>query len=452
MQSDTSQMQHRKLGTYLSAILGIAGNAPAYSIAVTTSTLVAASGWLSPWVMAFCGLLMFGIAGSYRRLNAHRVSGGAAFTWVSDLVNPVVGFLSGWSLLVASILFLVSASLPAAQTLLSFTGSSVIESKLVVAGVAAVIIVGMAFLAKAGVFSIGRVQAVLTIIELLVLLMILIGCLLAASDAAVTSIVQSGKNITTYSVDAFAKGIVVAVFFYWGWDVVFNASEETKHSEVRSGRAAYIAMLSLVILFTAYSAFAVEIVSEKSLEDAQGNMLLALSRRVLPSGVAEVALLAFLLSTIGAISASFVQFSQTLFAQSRAGYFRRFFARSGDSTSSPWSAIAFDAVVAFIILLAATLSTTIDGAVQATIAASSVLVAFYYGATALACAAFEKRLHRGISVRHSGAPIVAACVLIGAAVYSAFAFSMLTLVMVAATYVVGLAIAFSGRQQAQGIL
>lgn len=445
MQFDTTPAPRKKLGIYLSAILGIAGNAPAYSIAVTTLTLVTASGWMSPWVMAFCGLLMFGIAGSYRRLNANRVSGGAAFTWVTELVNPTAGFLAGWSLLVASILFLISASLPAAQILLGFISASLAETKPIVTALAAVIIVCMGFIASTGVLNVGRVQTVLTSIELVVLVAILGGCALLVFTEPVSAAIESGPSELKWSVAAFAKGIVVAVFFYWGWDVVFNASEETEQSAVTSGRAAYVAMFGLMALFTLYAGFIAGHVDERLAQDSNGNALLALSKLALPAGVADIAVLAFLLSTIGAISASFVQFSQTLFAQAREGYFSSALSRNVDSTGAPRSAIVFDAVVALVLLVASTVSSTVDEAIQATIGASAILVAFYYGMTAIACVIFEYRTRSGFNVRYSAGPVLAACVLIGAAGFSAFSFSPMTLSMVAATYTVGLAFAFLGR-------
>ena len=49
------------LGTFESAVMGIAGTALAFSVAVTTAAIVAAVGTLSVGSILYCGLIMFGI-------------------------------------------------------------------------------------------------------------------------------------------------------------------------------------------------------------------------------------------------------------------------------------------------------------------------------------------------------------------------------------------------------
>ena len=41
--------------------MGVAGSAPAYSIAATTAALVAAVGLAGPAALLYCGIAMFGI-------------------------------------------------------------------------------------------------------------------------------------------------------------------------------------------------------------------------------------------------------------------------------------------------------------------------------------------------------------------------------------------------------
>ena len=49
------------LGTLESAVMGVAGSAPAFSVAVTTAVIVASVGVLSVGSVLYCGLIMFGI-------------------------------------------------------------------------------------------------------------------------------------------------------------------------------------------------------------------------------------------------------------------------------------------------------------------------------------------------------------------------------------------------------
>ena len=59
--SDNVGLAKESLGTFESAVMGIAGTAPAFSVAVTTATIVASVGVLSVGSILYCGLIMFGI-------------------------------------------------------------------------------------------------------------------------------------------------------------------------------------------------------------------------------------------------------------------------------------------------------------------------------------------------------------------------------------------------------
>jgi hypothetical protein len=66
------------IGVVESAIMGIAGTAPAYSIAVTTAAIVAAVGVLSVGSILYCGLIMFGMMLAFVNLNKMSPDAGAS--------------------------------------------------------------------------------------------------------------------------------------------------------------------------------------------------------------------------------------------------------------------------------------------------------------------------------------------------------------------------------------
>jgi len=102
------------LGLGESVIMGIAGTAPAFSAAAATATLIAAVGVLSPASLLYCGAIMFGVTLAFKELNRVDPNAGASYAWVEKAFGPVLGFLAGWSLLVASALFMVTGTVPAA--------------------------------------------------------------------------------------------------------------------------------------------------------------------------------------------------------------------------------------------------------------------------------------------------------------------------------------------------
>lgn len=57
-----------------------------------------------------------------RRHSCHSVlsvNAGAAYDWVERFLHPVLGFFSGWALVVSATIFMVAGSLPAGSVTLS---------------------------------------------------------------------------------------------------------------------------------------------------------------------------------------------------------------------------------------------------------------------------------------------------------------------------------------------
>ena len=76
------------LGVIESVIMGIAGTAPAYSIAATTAQIVGTVGVLSVGSILYCGLIMFGMMLAFINLNRMAPDAGASFAWVSRVFGP----------------------------------------------------------------------------------------------------------------------------------------------------------------------------------------------------------------------------------------------------------------------------------------------------------------------------------------------------------------------------
>jgi amino acid transporter len=116
--SEKTGLATESLGTFESAVMGIAGAAPAFSVAVTTAAIVASVGVLSVGSILYCGLIMFGIMLAFAHLSKISPHAGAAYAWVGHVFGRKWGFFTGWGLLVASVFFMVSATIPAATSTL----------------------------------------------------------------------------------------------------------------------------------------------------------------------------------------------------------------------------------------------------------------------------------------------------------------------------------------------
>src|ERR1035437_10998723 len=108
--------------------MGIAGTAPAFSVAVTTATIVASVGVLSVGSVLYCGLIMFGIMLAFFHLSKITPHAGAAYAWVGLVFGEKWGFFAGWGLLVASVFIMVSATIPAATSTLILIAPDLVES------------------------------------------------------------------------------------------------------------------------------------------------------------------------------------------------------------------------------------------------------------------------------------------------------------------------------------
>jgi amino acid permease len=94
------------LGLLDSAVMAIAGSAPAYSITASTAALVAAVGIAGPAALLIAFLPMIGITIAFSYLNLWRSDAGAAYAWVGRAIHPALGFIAGWALLSLSTIFM----------------------------------------------------------------------------------------------------------------------------------------------------------------------------------------------------------------------------------------------------------------------------------------------------------------------------------------------------------
>ena len=62
---------------------------------------------------------MLGIAFAFSHLGRGDVNAGAAYSWVRKALHPLLGFISGWAVVVSATIFMVAAAVPAGTATLS---------------------------------------------------------------------------------------------------------------------------------------------------------------------------------------------------------------------------------------------------------------------------------------------------------------------------------------------
>ena len=159
------------LGLFESAVMGVAGSAPAYSIAATTAGLIAAVGLAGPASLLYCGIAMFGIVFAFNYLGRTESNAGATYAWVRRGLHPALGYLAGWSLLMCSSIFMVAATFPAGSSFLGLFSTTLSNSKGWVTIFGTVFFLLMVAAVAFGVTITARVQVIMSAIEVGLLLL-----------------------------------------------------------------------------------------------------------------------------------------------------------------------------------------------------------------------------------------------------------------------------------------
>ncbi|MCY0882011.1 MAG: hypothetical protein OWS74_08430, partial [Firmicutes bacterium] len=96
--SGSTELSHNTLGIFDNLVIGVASTAPAYSVATTMAALVMAVGLSAPALLIDNFFPMLGIAIAFYFLNRYYgPSAGGCYTWVSRVMDPYLGYLTGWA-------------------------------------------------------------------------------------------------------------------------------------------------------------------------------------------------------------------------------------------------------------------------------------------------------------------------------------------------------------------
>lgn len=83
---------------------------------------------------------MFGIAWAFIHLNKLEHNAGTSFAWVSRIFGKTPGFFAGWTLLFLCCIFMVSATVPAANAILLVLAPELVNDVNSVTAVAAMVL------------------------------------------------------------------------------------------------------------------------------------------------------------------------------------------------------------------------------------------------------------------------------------------------------------------------
>ena len=379
-----------------SVVMGVAGIGPAYSLAATAAVLIGSVGVLAPASLLYCGLIMFGIVFAFRHLNRLDPNAGASYSWVTAIFSPAIGFIAGWTMISSSVLFMVSGTLPAAAATLKLFEPGLVDNQIAVTLIAVgwVVVIG-AIVAK-GIKLSSYTQITFTVFEVGVVVMLIV---LAAGSApspphAYSSAWFTGAGFTP---TLFAAGAGIALFAFSGWDVTLNLNEETRDGARIAGLGSIAAAAMTVVLLAGFNAAAVWMLSDAEIENAGVNIVSAVAEKLMPHPWDYVAVIAVMLSTVGTLETSILQFARTVFAMGRDSVLHPRYARLHQTYRTPWLATLVITMLGALLLLLSLFTSGIKTVIGDSVNAVGFQVAFYYSLAGLACAwHFRKQALTGL--------------------------------------------------------
>ncbi|MCX4824494.1 APC family permease [Streptomyces sp. NBC_01142] len=378
-------LQSNVLGTFDTIVMAVAGSAPAYSIAATTAVLAAAVGLAGPASLLYCAIPMLGIVLAFGRLGRIDVNAGAGYSWVCRTLHPFLGFLSGWALVVSATIFMVAGSLPAGAMTLALFDPALARNTALATAVGAAWFVAMLLVVLGGARLTVRAQLLMSGTELAILLFFVVAALLRSEAGAGPAFDWSWLGFSHFDGPAgFASGALIATFYYWGWDVTSNLSEETRNSRRTAGLAALVGLGVVFLLFEAFTIAVNVILSAEDIRAGGADVLSTLGEAIWPGIGGKLLVVAVLLSTVATLETTLIQVTRSLFAMGRDRTMPAALGTAHRRWNTPWVAIAVVGAVALAMFVASTALGSVGEVLTAAVAAMGLQITFYYGLAGIA--------------------------------------------------------------------
>jgi amino acid transporter len=245
------------LGLISSTVIATASVAPAYSLAATLAFIIAAVALQAPAiaVLAFVPMLFCSIG--YSEMNKADPDCGTTFTWATRAFNPTIGWAGGWAIVAADVLVMASLAQVAGQYIFQLfnahgIGGDPSSGWVLLAGLTWIVV--MTYICYRGIEVSANFQKALLGIEVGMLLVFSVVALVRVGNGhhPAVSIHPSASWLNPFDVssfNAFAVGLILMVFIYWGWDTAVSVNEETKDPSKTPGRAAILSTLVLLVTY-----------------------------------------------------------------------------------------------------------------------------------------------------------------------------------------------------------
>ena len=390
------------IGVAQDTVIGMASSAPAATIGLVLASLAATTAYGSGLILIITAVPMLIIANAYRRCNMWNANCGASFEWVGRAINPYLGFLTGWLMVIAYIIGTVAEILLLGPSVLAVFGSTSTDTWAWI-GIGSGLAVVMLVIAVVGIRLTARAQVGMAIVEYAILIGIAIWGLVAVlgHHPDTLPITKGWFRLSGIGGHGSAMaGFLIAVFVFGGWDGTLYVNEEVKHRRVNPGRAAIIAVALLAIIYTLAQVGLQGVVSPGKLQAAAktGNALVYVAQALGGGFWGKMMALSIALSVIATTGTGIVLSARIAYGMASYRALPGFLSNVSRKYATPAAA----SILVGLLLIALTwwylLSTSVQNAFTQVINTTGLLFAIFYILTALAAIVYyRRRVLSGIS-------------------------------------------------------
>ena len=393
VQTVPTKLEADAIGVTQDTVIGMASSAPAGTVAATLAALAAATVYGSGPILLLTAVPMLIIANCYRRLNLWNANCGASFEWVGRSINPYLGFITGWLMIVGYIVGTVAEVIILGPSVLAVFGSSSSSTWAYVAIDTGLCLV-MLVIAVVGIKITARTQLSMAGIEYLVLIIFSIWGLVAVlgHHPGTFPITKGWFSLTGIGgKGSIAAGLLISVYVYSLWDGTLYVNEEVKHRRVNPGKAAVIAVLLLTVLYTLAQVGLQGVVRPAKLQANASTALVYVANALGGSAWAKVMALAIALSVIAATGTGIVLTSRIMYGM--ASY--RTLPPSLSTVSPRFRTPVIASVVVGFLIIAViwvySFASSLQNGIGQVVSLAGLLCAAFYILTALATLAYYRR-------------------------------------------------------------
>ncbi|HUZ53364.1 MAG TPA: APC family permease [Streptosporangiaceae bacterium] len=397
------------LGLISTTVIATASVAPAYSIAATLVFVVGVVGLQAPavTVLAFVPMLLTSIG--YSELNKADPDCGTTFTWATRAFGPRSGWAGGWAIVAADVLVMASLAQVAGQYFFLLINAKSIGTNptsgwVLLAGV--IWIVLMTTICYIGIEVSANFQKVLLSIELVMLLVLSVTALIkvgsgSAPPGHLTPSLSWFNPFHISSFSAFASGIILMVFIYWGWDTAVAVNEETKDRNRTPGIAAILSTIILLVTYTLVVTSMEAFAGVKTHGNGLGNVnnagdVLSVQGNLVFTGGSgsffyHLLLLMVLSSAAASTQTTILPTARTTLSMAAYRAIPRVFAKIHPRFLTPTVSTVTMGLVSIAVYVGLNYSSNGIGVIGDAVIAIGLYIAFYYGLTGFACAWYYRR-------------------------------------------------------------